>query len=112
MKSCIFDFKTFQNAFMKAIHVKHLTAEDYKREGDLLWRGFAENFTTENLIVAEMDFSDLYRCYKAQEKERVSEPGTPARGPPPPPPPPPVNGSMSAPPPPPPPSLSSEYSIF
>ena len=97
---------------MKAIHVKHLTAEDYKREGDLLWRGFAENFTTENLIVAEMDFSDLYRCYKAQVKERVSEPGPAARGPPPPPPPPPVNGSMSAPPPPPPPSLSSEYSIF
>ena len=97
---------------MKAIHVKHLTAEDYKREGDLLWRGFAENFTTENLIVAEMDFSDLYRCYKAQEKERVSEPGPAAGGPPPPPPPPPVNGSMCAPPPPPPPSLSSEYSIF
>ena len=98
---------------MKAIHVRHLTAEDFRREGELLWRDFKENFTTESLIVAEMDFSDLYKSYKTKIEMTASksEPASsPAGGPPPPPPlpPPAMNGSKSPPPPPPPPSLSSE----
>ena len=97
---------------MKAIHVRHLTAEDFRREGELLWRDFKENFTTESLIVAEMDFSDLYKSYKTKIEmtEPKSEPASsPAGGPPPPPPLPlpAMNGSKSPPPPPPPPSLSS-----
>ena len=90
---------------MKAIHVRHLTAEDYRREGELLWKDYAENFTTESLIVAEMDFSDLYKSYKIKEQQRappVSVPSSPSGGPPPPPPPlppPTMNGSKSPPPP-------------
>ena len=102
---------------MKAINVRHLTAEDFKREGELLWRDFEENFTTEGLIVADMDFGDLYKSYKTKIEEEASksEP-TPisAGGPPPPPPlpPPAMNGSKSPPPPPPPPSLNSECLVF
>ena len=112
---------TFQNAFLKAIHVRHLTAEDYRREGELLWKDCADNFTTESLIVAEMDFSDIYKSYKIKEEQRapsVSAACPPAGGsggsppPPPPLPPPATNGSRSPPPPPPPPSLSSEYIKF
>ena len=111
---------TFQNAFLKAIHVRHLTAEDYRRAGELLWKDCAENFSTERLIVAEMDFSDLYKPYKIKEEQRappvpVSVASTHAGGPPPPPPPlppPAMNGSKSPPPPQPPPSLSSEYIMF
>ena len=103
---------------MKVINVRHMTAEDFRREGELLWRGFEENFTTDKLIVAEMDFDDLYKSYKTKTEGVASkpEPTSPAAGGPPPPPPPlpppAMNGSKSPPPPPPPPSLSSKCLIF
>ena len=45
---------------MKALSIKHLTAEDYKKEGEIQWEDICKNFEPANLIVADIDFTELY----------------------------------------------------
>ena len=40
---------------MKALSVKHLTAEDFKREGAILWEEICTNFEPTKLIVADAE---------------------------------------------------------
>ena len=79
----------FQNAFLKALTVKHLTAEDYKCEGEVLWKNISDNFNVDKLIVADMDFTDmLIHSSEAINKEHTSVSSVPSvlHEPPPPPP--------------------------
>ena len=79
----------FQNAFLKALTVKHLTAEDYKCEGEVLWKDISDNFNVDKLIVADMDFTDmLIHNSEAINKEHTSVSSVPSvlHEPPPPPP--------------------------
>ena len=78
----------FQNAFLKALTVKHLTAEDYKCEGEVLWKNISDNFNVDKLIVADMDFTDmLIHNSEAINKEHTSVSSVPSvlHKPPPPP---------------------------
>ena len=90
---------------MKALSVKHLTAEDFKREGAIIWEEICTNFEPTKLIVADADFTELYK--KSLDKKETQEASSLGGYPPPPsslggcPPPPPSPGGCPPPPPPP-----------
>ena len=107
-----------KRAFLKALAVRHLTTEDYRKQGEARWTEISSDYQPTSLIVADFDFSHLSERVKKsarpvmrQESSSLSSTPPPASPPPPPPPPPPLKNTPSSPgpptPPPPPSSIPS-----
>ena len=59
----------FQNAFMKALAIRNLTTEDFKKEGEKQWEEISNKFEPTNLIVADIDFTELYEKSSQEIKQ-------------------------------------------
>ena len=120
-----------KKAFLKALAVRHLTAEDYRKQGEVTlslvivpqeriilcfclqarWKEISSDYHPTLLTVAEFDFSNLsemkssIQVVRPQESSSLSSP--PPASPPPPPPPPPMDTPSSPGPPTPPPPPAS-----
>ena len=93
-----------KNAFLRALTVRHLTEDDYKKQGEARWTEITSEYETTSLVVGDLDFSNL-----SLRNRKTSQPPLPNGStfpplPPLPPPPPSPNGLSSPPLPPPPPS--------
>ena len=93
-----------KNAFLRALTVRHLTEDDYKKQGEARWTEITSEYETTSLVVGDLDFSNLSLRNRKGSQPPLPNGSTFPPLPPLPPPPPSPNGLSSPPLPPPPPS--------